>query len=66
VSGLMTNAPYILNVDCDMYANDADVVRQAMCILLQESLNMKHCAFVQFRQEFYDSSTELIVVLQSV
>nr|AAC25943.1 putative cellulose synthase [Arabidopsis thaliana] len=65
VSGLMTNAPYILNVDCDMYANDADVVRQAMCILLQESLNMKHCAFVQFRQEFYDSSTELIVVLQS-
>jgi len=49
-----------------MYANDADVVRQAMCILLQESLNMKHCAFVQFRQEFYDSSTELIVVLQSV
>ncbi|CAE6025600.1 unnamed protein product [Arabidopsis arenosa] len=25
VSGLMTNAPYILNVDCDMYANDADV-----------------------------------------
>ncbi|CAA7049534.1 unnamed protein product [Microthlaspi erraticum] len=29
VSGLMTNAPYMLNVDCDMYVNDADVVREA-------------------------------------
>ncbi|XP_048634168.1 cellulose synthase-like protein B3 [Brassica napus] len=25
VSGLMTNAPYMLNVDCDMYVNEADV-----------------------------------------
>ncbi|CAH8264499.1 unnamed protein product [Arabidopsis lyrata] len=65
VSGLMTNAPYILNVDCDMYANDADVVRQAICIFLEKSLNPKHCAFVQFLQEFYDSNTSQIVVLQS-
>ncbi|RID66854.1 hypothetical protein BRARA_D01968 [Brassica rapa] len=25
VSGLMTNAPYMLNVDCDMFVNEADV-----------------------------------------
>ncbi|KAG7568608.1 Nucleotide-diphospho-sugar transferase [Arabidopsis thaliana x Arabidopsis arenosa] len=65
VSGLMTNAPYILNVDCDMYANDADVVRQAMCVFLQNSMNSNHCAFVQYPQDFYDSNTDQIVVLQS-
>ncbi|AEC08697.1 cellulose synthase-like B3 [Arabidopsis thaliana] len=65
VSGLMTNAPYMLNVDCDMYANEADVVRQAMCIFLQKSMNSNHCAFVQFPQEFYDSNADELTVLQS-
>ncbi|VVB07424.1 unnamed protein product [Arabis nemorensis] len=65
VSGLMTNAPYMLNVDCDMYANEADVVRQAMCIFLQESMNQNHCAFVQFPQDFYDSNADELTVLQS-
>lgn len=66
VSGLMTNAPYMLNVDCDMYANEADVVRQAMCIFMEGSMNPNHCAFVQFPQKFYDSNSDEIVVLQSV
>ncbi|CDY19146.1 BnaA04g18860D [Brassica napus] len=65
VSGLMTNAPYMLNVDCDMYANEADVVRQAMCIFMEGSMNPNHCAFVQFPQKFYDSNSDEIVVLQS-
>ncbi|XP_010413985.1 PREDICTED: cellulose synthase-like protein B3 isoform X2 [Camelina sativa] len=66
VSGLMTNAPYMLNVDCDMYVNEADVVRQAMCIFLQNSiLNSKSCAFVQFPQDFYDSNADELTVLQS-
>ncbi|CAA0374160.1 unnamed protein product [Arabidopsis thaliana] len=65
VSGLMTNAPYMLNVDCDMYANEADVVRQAMCIFLQKSQNQNHCAFVQFPQEFYDSNTIKLTVIKS-
>ncbi|XP_024003856.1 cellulose synthase-like protein B3 isoform X2 [Eutrema salsugineum] len=65
VSALMTNAPYMLNVDCDMYANEADVVRQAMCIFLQKSKNTKHCAFVQFPQDFYDSNADEIIILQS-
>jgi len=62
----MTNAPYMLNVDCDMYANEADVVRQAMCIFLQKSQNQNHCAFVQFPQEFYDSNTIKLTVIKSV
>ncbi|KAF3576815.1 hypothetical protein DY000_02035056 [Brassica cretica] len=67
VSGLMTNAPYMLNVDCDMFVNEADVVRQAMCIFLQKSKNsINHCAFVQYPQDFYDSNCEELVVLQSV
>ncbi|CAF1866096.1 cellulose synthase-like protein B3 isoform X1 [Brassica napus] len=66
VSGLMTNAPYMLNVDCDMFVNEADVVRQAMCIFLQKSKNsINHCAFVQYPQDFYDSNCEELVVLQS-
>ncbi|KAL1220452.1 Cellulose synthase-like protein B3 [Cardamine amara subsp. amara] len=66
VSGLMTNAPYMLNVDCDMYANEANVVRQAMCIFLQKSMNSNyHCAFVQFPQDFYDSNADELTVLQS-
>ncbi|CAB78571.1 cellulose synthase like protein [Arabidopsis thaliana] len=63
---LMTNAPYTLNVDCDMYANEPDVVRQAMCVFLQNSKNSNHCAFVQFPQKFYDSYTNELAVLQSV
>ena len=63
----MTNAPYMLNVDCDMFVNEADVVRQAMCIFLQKSKNsINHCAFVQYPQDFYDSNCEELVVLQSV
>uniref|UniRef100_A0A2N9J5C4 Glycosyltransferase 2-like domain-containing protein n=1 Tax=Fagus sylvatica TaxID=28930 RepID=A0A2N9J5C4_FAGSY len=34
VSGLMTNAPYMLNVDCDMFVNNPKVALHAMCLLL--------------------------------
>lgn len=48
----MTNAPFIVNIDCDMYVNNPNVVVEAMCILLgaeeQESI------FVQFPQIFYN------------
>ena len=66
MSGLMTNAPYMLNVDCDMYVNEADVVRQAMCIFLQKSMDSNHCAFVQYPQDFYDSNVGELTVLQLV
>ncbi|EOA26628.1 hypothetical protein CARUB_v10022692mg [Capsella rubella] len=66
VSGMMTNAPYMLNVDCDMYVNEADVVRQAMCIFLQKStMNSNDCAFVQYPQDFYDSNVDELIVLQA-
>ncbi|XP_006293362.2 cellulose synthase-like protein B3 isoform X2 [Capsella rubella] len=66
LSGMMTNAPYMLNVDCDMYANEADVVGQAMCIFLQKStMNSNDCAFVQYPQDFYDSNADELIVLQA-
>ncbi|CAF1866108.1 unnamed protein product [Brassica napus] len=45
VSGLMTNAPYMLNVDCDMYVNEADVVRQA--IIWDEELRESKDRYLQ-------------------
>ncbi|GMI78990.1 cellulose synthase-like B3 [Hibiscus trionum] len=53
VSGVMTNAPFMLNVDCDMFANDPQVVRQAMCLLLG-CQNETNVAFVQYPQCFYN------------
>ncbi|XWS75762.1 hypothetical protein CRYUN_Cryun01aG0120000 [Craigia yunnanensis] len=53
VSGVMTNAPFILNVDCDMFANNPQVVRQAMCQLLG-SESEREIGFVQYPQCFYD------------
>ncbi|KAJ7948137.1 Cellulose synthase-like protein [Quillaja saponaria] len=54
ISGLMTNAPYMLNVDCDMYANNPKIVLHAMCLMLGLKQNESNCAFVQFPQMFYD------------
>ncbi|RZB76633.1 Cellulose synthase-like protein H1 isoform C [Glycine soja] len=53
VSGLMTNAPFMLNVDCDMFVNNPKIVQHAMCILM-DSKSGKEVAFVQCFQQFYD------------
>ena len=53
VSGVMTNAPLMLNVDCDMYANNPQVFLHAMCMFFSFE-NEKDCGFVQFPQAFYD------------
>ncbi|PQQ01311.1 cellulose synthase-like protein B4 [Prunus yedoensis var. nudiflora] len=53
VSGLMTNAPFMLNVDCDMLVNNPNMMFHAMCMLLG-SKNETENAFVQFPQTFYD------------
>ncbi|XP_058729651.1 cellulose synthase-like protein H1 isoform X2 [Vicia villosa] len=52
VSGLITNAPFTLNVDCDMFVNNPKIVQHAMCILL-DSNGEKEIAFVQCPQQFY-------------
>jgi len=49
----MTNAPFILNVDCDMHVNNPEIVLHALCILL-DSKGEKEVAFVQCPQQFYD------------
>ncbi|XP_057455860.1 cellulose synthase-like protein H1 isoform X2 [Lotus japonicus] len=52
VSGLITNAPFMLNVDCDMYVNNPKIVLHALCILLDPKGD-KEVAFAQFPQQFY-------------
>lgn len=51
----MTNAPFILNLDCDMYSNDADTIREILCFFLDEKKG-DEVAFVQFPQH-YDNMT---------
>ncbi|RDY01531.1 Cellulose synthase-like protein H1, partial [Mucuna pruriens] len=53
VSGLMTNAPFMLNVDCDMVVNNPKIVLHALCILMDSKFG-KEVAFVQCFQQFYD------------
>nr|GMC70593.1 cellulose synthase-like protein H1 [Ipomoea batatas] len=53
VSGVITNAPFMLNVDCDFYVNNPKVVLHAMCFLLGAK-DERDTGFVQFPQTFYD------------
>ncbi|KAJ0441468.1 putative cellulose synthase (UDP-forming) [Helianthus annuus] len=53
VSGVMTNAPLMLNVDCDMYANNPQVFLHAMCMVFGFK-DEDNCAFFQFPQAFYN------------
>ncbi|GJN02946.1 hypothetical protein PR202_ga20342 [Eleusine coracana subsp. coracana] len=52
VSAVLTNAPIMLNVDCDMFANNPQVVLHAMCLLLGFDDEV-HSGFVQSPQRFY-------------
>lgn len=63
VSGLMTNAPFMLNVDCDMFVNNPEIVRLAMCLLLGSTSEID-CAFVQSPQLFHDSPENELLVMQ--
>ncbi|XP_030491015.2 cellulose synthase-like protein E1 isoform X2 [Cannabis sativa] len=51
VSGQISNAPIILNVDCDMYSNNSESVRDAMCFFLDEKKGQE-IAYIQFPQAF--------------
>jgi hypothetical protein len=51
VSSRISNAPIILNVDCDMYSNNSDSARDAMCFFMDEE-NGHEIGFVQFPQAF--------------
>ncbi|MBA0820818.1 hypothetical protein Gohar_021708 [Gossypium harknessii] len=45
VSAVLSNAPYLLNVDCDHYINNSKALREAMCFLMDpisgKKINMK-------------------------
>ncbi|GLJ53774.1 hypothetical protein SUGI_1147670 [Cryptomeria japonica] len=51
VSAVLTNAPFILNLDCDHYINNCKAAREAMCFLMDPQLGKKLC-YVQFPQRF--------------
>ncbi|KAK4425535.1 Cellulose synthase-like protein G2 [Sesamum alatum] len=55
ISAMISNSPYILVLDCDMYCNDPSSARQAMCLHLDPKLSPK-LGFVQFPQKFYNIS----------
>ncbi|CAL5342390.1 unnamed protein product [Camellia sinensis] len=54
VSGVMTSAAWMLNVDCDMYVDNPQMVLHVMCLFLGANNNERDTAFVQFPQIFYD------------
>ena len=51
VSAVISNAPYVLNVDCDHYINNSKALREAMCFMMDPSLGKRVC-YVQFPQRF--------------
>ncbi|KAL0407442.1 UNVERIFIED_CONTAM: Cellulose synthase A catalytic subunit [UDP-forming] [Sesamum latifolium] len=51
VSAVLTNAPYILNLDCDHYVNNSKAIREAMCFLMDPEVGRDVC-YVQFPQRF--------------
>ncbi|KAL5848985.1 hypothetical protein ACOSQ4_006998 [Xanthoceras sorbifolium] len=55
VSGVMSNSPYILVLDCDMYCNDPTSAKQAMCFHLDHNISPS-LSFVQFPQRFHNIS----------
>lgn len=65
----MTNAPFMLNVDCDMYTNNPQVALHALCLLLSPN-SRDDTAFVQCPQQFYNGleddpfGNQLVVVYE--
>ncbi|KAL2463715.1 Cellulose synthase-like protein G1 [Forsythia ovata] len=55
VSGIMSNAPYVLVLDCDMYCNDPSSAKQAMCFHLDPNISSS-LSYIQYPQIFYNVS----------
>ncbi|KAL8110428.1 cellulose synthase A catalytic subunit 6 [UDP-forming]-like [Apium graveolens] len=51
VSAVISNAPYLLNVDCDHYINNSKALRESMCFMMDPTSGKKIC-YVQFPQRF--------------
>ena len=55
MSSKISNGSIILNVDCDMYSNNSESVRDAVCFFMDEEKGHE-IAYVQFPQ-CYDNLT---------
>ncbi|KAG4983757.1 hypothetical protein AAZX31_10G179000 [Glycine max] len=55
VSAVISNAPYILVLDCDMFCNAPASARQALCFHLDPKISLS-LAFVQFPQKYHNIS----------
>ncbi|CAD6255029.1 unnamed protein product [Miscanthus lutarioriparius] len=53
VSALLSNAPFLINFDCDHYINNSQAFRASMCFML-DPRDGENTAFVQFPQRFDD------------
>lgn len=51
VSAVLTNAPYLLNLDCDHYINNSKALRESMCFMMDPLIGKRVC-YVQFPQRF--------------
>ncbi|XP_024544827.1 probable cellulose synthase A catalytic subunit 5 [UDP-forming] isoform X2 [Selaginella moellendorffii] len=51
VSAVLTNAPFLLNLDCDHYINNSKALREAMCFMMDPLVGKRVC-YVQFPQRF--------------
>ncbi|XP_052143779.1 cellulose synthase-like protein E2 [Oryza glaberrima] len=51
VSSVISNSPIIMNVDCDMYSNNSESIRDALCFFLDEEQG-QDIGFVQYPQNF--------------
>ncbi|KAJ0085840.1 hypothetical protein Patl1_09566 [Pistacia atlantica] len=51
VSAVLTNSPYMLNLDCDHYINNSKALREAMCFMMDPLIGKRVC-YVQFPQRF--------------
>ncbi|KAI3691876.1 hypothetical protein L6452_31678 [Arctium lappa] len=52
VSGVMTNAPIVLTQDCDMYSNDPQTPKRALCYIC-DPLVRPELGYVQFPQRYH-------------
>ncbi|XP_076936269.1 cellulose synthase-like protein G3 [Bidens hawaiensis] len=52
VSSVMTNAPIVLTQDCDMYSNDPQTPKMALCYI-SDPLAQPNLGYVQFPQRYH-------------
>ncbi|CAN1254516.1 Cellulose synthase-like protein G3 [Linum perenne] len=53
VSAMMTNAPIVLTLDCDMSSNDPQTPIRAMCYFCDPKLGPENSAYLQFPQSYH-------------